>query len=131
MKTYINKEGIPCILMNYGKFALPTNSIAYIEGEGNYSTIQQINGKKLHSSFTMRIFSDYLKKQGNFFSPRKGLLLNVNEITKVENKKGNLYAVLKNKQRHILSRRKGRQLLEYIKFNGFKVQFVGFGSYTA
>lgn len=129
MKTYINKEGISCILMNYGKYALPTNSIVYIEGEGNYSVIEQINGKKVHSSFTMRVFSDYLKKQGNFFSPRKGLLLNVHEIAKVENKQGYLYAVLKNKQRHILSRRKGKQLLEYLQFNGFDVKFVGFGSY--
>ncbi|MFT7484053.1 MAG: hypothetical protein ACI8WW_002998 [Oceanospirillaceae bacterium] len=51
MKTYINKEGVPCILMNYGKFALSTSNISYVEGEGNYSTIGQINGKKVYGSF--------------------------------------------------------------------------------
>ncbi len=128
MKTYINKEGVPCILMNYGKFALPTNSIACIEGEGNYSVIQQIDGKKVHSSFTMRVFSDYLQRQGHFFSPRKGLLLNIHEIQKIEYKKGSLFAILKNKQRHLLSRRKGRQLINYLQFNGFAVKIVGFGN---
>lgn len=128
MKTSINKDGIPCILMNYGKFSLPTNSIACIEGEGNYSVIQQTDGQKVHSAFTMRVFSDYLLGQQNFFSPRKGLLVNIHELVKVVNKGGSLYAVLKNKQRHILSRRKGKQLLNYLQFNGFDVPLVGFGS---
>jgi hypothetical protein len=37
--------------MNYGKFALSTSNISYVEGEGNYSAIGQINGKKVYGSF--------------------------------------------------------------------------------
>lgn len=127
MKTAINKDGIPCLILNYGKFFLPTDSIACIEGEGNYSIIQQTDGQKVHSSFTMRVFSDYLLEQQNFFSPRKGLLVNIHELAKVVNEQGNLYAVLRNKQQHILSRRKGRQLLNYLQFNDFNVKLIGFG----
>ena len=88
MKTTFTSTGLPCILLNYGKQTLPSPEIQYIVGEGNYSLIQTSANKILTSAFTMRLFSDQLSSQNNFFSPRKGLLVNVDYLKSVVCKGG-------------------------------------------
>jgi DNA-binding LytR/AlgR family response regulator len=77
MKTTETSKGFPCLLLNYGKQILPTPEIQYFEGEGNYSFIRTTLNGVLTSDFTLRLFSEKLLHQENFFSTRKGLLLNI------------------------------------------------------
>ena len=117
MKTTFTTTGTPCIILNYGKQALPAPEIQYIVGEGNYSLIRTKANGLLTSSFTMRLFSDSLETFNNFFSPRKGLLLNVDYLEKVYLKEGAYYALMTDGQSHILSRRKGKAFLDYLFAN--------------
>ncbi len=117
MKTTFSTFGIPSLLLNYGKQALPTPEIQYIEGEGNYSIIKTISNGKLTSSFTLRLFSEQLKEFQNFFSPRKGLLLNIDYLVEVNNHNGIFYAIMKDGKAHILSRRKGKAFVCYLSDN--------------
>ncbi|MCP9768634.1 hypothetical protein EGI22_11975 [Lacihabitans sp. LS3-19] len=114
MKTTFTTTGTPCIILNYGKQALPTPEIQYIVGEGNYSLIRTKTNGLLTSSFTMRLFSDSLETFNNFFSPRKGLLLNVDYLEKVYQQDGVYYAMMSDGKSHILSRRKGKAFLDYL-----------------
>jgi hypothetical protein len=57
-----------------------------------HSTIKQVTVRRLQFIYDADLDSC---RHVNFFSPRKGLLLNVNEIAKVENKEGNLYSTEK------------------------------------
>lgn len=117
MKTTFTTTGTPCIILNYGKQALPAPEIQYIVGEGNYSLIRTKADGLLTSSFTMRLFSNSLETFNNFFSPRKGLLLNVDYLEKVYLKEGTYYAMMADGQSHILSRRKGKAFLYYLLEN--------------
>ena len=121
MKTFTNGEGKFCLLLNYGRNSLTAEDIAYIEGDGNYSTIFKTDGDKTLSSFTLRKFNDFLEDHENFFNPRKGLLLNVNRISSIEYHDGKLYAVMISKKRLPLSRRKGKALIDYINEKGLQI----------
>lgn len=114
MKTTFTSKGHPCIVLNYGKQTLTSPEIQYIEGEGNYSLIRTSSNGVLTSAFTLRLFSEKLLSQENFFSPRKGLLLNIDFLRCVENKDGVYFAVMKDGKSHILSRRKGKAFLDYL-----------------
>ncbi|WP_341224458.1 LytTR family DNA-binding domain-containing protein [uncultured Arcticibacterium sp.] len=122
MKIFITKTGVPCILLNHGKRMIHTPSIKYIEGDGNYSNINVANGESLISSFTLRLFSDQLKANSNFFSPRKGLLVNLKFVKEVLTKSGALFARLETGETLPLSRRKGRALIEYINDNELSIE---------
>ncbi|MCP9762253.1 LytTR family DNA-binding domain-containing protein [Lacihabitans soyangensis] len=122
MKTTFTSTGLPCLVLNYGKQTLPSPEIQYIEGEGNYSLIQTSANKILTSAFTMRLFSDQLASQSNFFSPRKGLLLNVDYLKSVDCKEGVYYALMKDGKSHVLSRRKGKAFLDYL--SDYKLDYL-------
>ncbi|WP_162628109.1 LytTR family transcriptional regulator DNA-binding domain-containing protein [Arcticibacterium luteifluviistationis] len=122
MKTFTTQSGVPCILLNHGKRVILAPRIKYIEGDGNYSNIKVEGGESLISSFTLRLFSDGLSTNTNFFSPRKGLLLNLNFLEEIQLKSGTLYARLRTGEVLPLSRRKGKSLIEYISDNKLKIQ---------
>jgi len=117
MKTTFTHAGNPCLVLNYGKQALLTKEIKYIVGDGNYSSITTKTQGVLLSSFTLRLFSDSLGSFQNFFSPRKGLLINIDYLENVFQKDGVYYAKMKDGNQHILSRRKGRAFVEYLLSN--------------
>ncbi|MGR3809058.1 LytTR family transcriptional regulator DNA-binding domain-containing protein [Jiulongibacter sp. NS-SX5] len=121
MKTFTNGEGKFCLKMNYGKSFLSAEEISYIEGDGNYSIIINKNGKQILSSFTLRKFTDYLLDEGHFFVARKGLLLNLQRLQRIEQKDGKLYAVMISQRRLPLSRRKGKALIDYIHNEGLNI----------
>lgn len=122
MKTSINKTGVPCILLNHGKRMIQAPRIRYIEGDGNYSNIKIEGGESLTSSFTLKLFSDGLRTNADFFSPRKGLLLNLNFLSEVISKSGTLYARLRTGETLPLSRRRGRSLIDYISENKLQIE---------
>lgn len=117
MKATETSKGFPCLLLNYGKQILPTPEIQYIEGEGNYSLIRTTLNGVLTSAFTLRLFSEKLLHQENFFSPRKGLLLNIDFLESVNEVEGIFYAKMEEGKSHILSRRKGKAFLDYLLDN--------------
>lgn len=114
MKTFTTTNGIKCIVLNYGKKPIYATNISYIEGEGNYSTIQCINEKKIFSSFTLKMFSQHLLEDFNFFCPRKGLLINLDELKGIIIKDGCKFIQMNDGTKHAISRRKGRDLIEFI-----------------
>jgi len=122
LKIFITQSGEPCLLLNHGKRMIPSPRIRYIEGEGNYSNIKIEGGESLTSSFTLKLFSDELKANSDFFSPRKGLLLNLNFLKEVLSKSGTLYARLRTGETLPLSRRKGRALIVFINDNNLKIR---------
>ncbi len=121
MKTYTNNSGTYCLLLNHGKQIIPTQKIRYIEGEGNYSTLNIDGGGKLISSFTLRLFNDHLKSQTYFFSPRKGLLINLYYLKEIKVSGGLYYAKLRRGDLLQLSRRRGKALIEYINANNWNI----------
>lgn len=114
MKTFTTTNGAQCILLNYGKKPIYSTQICYIEGEGNYSTIKCRNEGAIFSSFTLKMFSQHLLKENNFFCPRKGLIINLNELKGIIIKDGSKYVLMNDDSQHPISRRKGRSLIEFI-----------------
>ncbi|AWV98768.1 LytTR family DNA-binding domain-containing protein [Arcticibacterium luteifluviistationis] len=114
MKIYTTECGVKCLVLNYGKSPIHATQISYIEGEGNYSTIKCRNEGVIFSSFTLKVFSQHLLKESNFFSPRKGLLINLNELKKILIKDGNRFVLMNDGSRHPISRRKGKSLIDFI-----------------
>ncbi|MCF8324134.1 MAG: hypothetical protein K9I84_04180 [Leadbetterella sp.] len=60
------------------------------------------------SAYKIRLFSEKLLHQENFFFPRKSLLLNIDFLKSIIEIEGKLYAKMKDGKNHILSRRKGQ-----------------------
>lgn len=114
MKTYTTTDGEKCIVLNYGKKPIYATQISYIEGEGNYSTIKCRDKGTIFSSFTLKMFSQYLLGETNFFCPRKGLLINLNELKRIIIKDGYKFIAMNDGSKHPISRRKGRNLIEFI-----------------
>lgn len=121
MKTSTNLSGTPFFILNYGKRKLPITDIKYIVGEGNYSNISITSGKGIMSSFTLRTFTEELNSHENFFSPRKGLLINLNFLKEIIQENGTLFVKMDDGKKHILSRRKGRSLIDYLKERNWKI----------
>jgi two-component system, LytTR family, response regulator len=117
MKTSPNLNNLHFLVLNYGKKKIATPDIQYIEGEGNYSHIITSTYGKLFTSFTLKIYCEQLKNEENFFSPRKGLLLNIQFLKEIKQKDGVFYAQMKDGKSHALSRRKGKAFMEYLLNN--------------
>lgn len=113
MKT-LQENGQKGLLLNYGKIHINVDAIRYIEGDGNYSHINLVQNKAYTSSFTLKIFSEKLAANKVFFSPRKGLLLNLNFLQEVFYKTGGLHAKLHSGEVLPLSRRRGKALLDHL-----------------
>lgn len=123
MKTYYTSAGTPVLVMNYGKSAISTNDIKYIKGDGNYSNIQVASGKKMVSAFTLNVFTKTLAAEKNFFSPNKGILINLNHLECIEIKNGSKYVKMKDGQELPISRRKTKSFMEYLETNHWDVRF--------
>jgi two-component system LytT family response regulator len=119
MKTSPNLNNLHFLVLNYGKKKIATPDIQYIEGEGNYSHIITSTYGKLFTSFTLKIYCEQLKNEENFFSPRKGLLLNIQFLKEIKQKDGVFYAQMKDGKSHVLSRRKGKAFIQYLSNNCF------------
>ncbi|MGR3810353.1 LytTR family transcriptional regulator DNA-binding domain-containing protein [Jiulongibacter sp. NS-SX5] len=114
MKT-INRDGKHYILLNHGSIQLDTSQIRYIEGDGNYSHLYLKNKAPILSSFTMKLFSDELERNSQFFSPRKGLLLNLSFLQDIIQEDRSYTAIMKNGDVLKLSRRRGKALMSFLK----------------
>jgi DNA-binding LytR/AlgR family response regulator len=124
MKTFTTKTGLSCIVMDYGKNAIVSKNIKYIEGDGNYSKIKLDQGKSLISSFTLRTFCKELNHDKNFFSPRKGLLINLNYVNEIVVRGKSKYAKMRDGSELSISRRRGKEFLEFIKENHWDIDFL-------
>lgn len=104
------------LIVNYGKTELDVNQIKYIESvAGNYSKIVFQQGKPFVSAFTLKHYSSQLLATQRFHLGRKGLLINLDYLKKLEEKQATKYAVLKTGEKFKLSRRIGRKLDELLQ----------------
>lgn len=108
------ESGQKILLLNHGRTQIHVDAIRYIEGDGNYSHIKMVQNRAYTSSFTLKIFTEELEDSEVFFSPRKGLLLNLNFLKEVFYKSSVLHARLHSGEVLPLSRRRGRALLEHL-----------------
>ncbi|SOE22963.1 LytTr DNA-binding domain-containing protein [Spirosomataceae bacterium TFI 002] len=115
MKTFTTSTGNAYLVMDYGKNSIPTDDIKYIEGDGNYSNFQLSKGKSFISSFTLRTFTSKLNEERGFFSPRKGLLINLNYANEIVTRGNSKFIKMKDGKELQLSRRKGRELIDFLK----------------
>ncbi|UBM58588.1 LytTR family transcriptional regulator [Marinilongibacter aquaticus] len=122
MKTCVDTEGTLCLLLAYGKIRVPVSSIAMIRGDGNYSKIYQTNGKEFLSSFTLGLFVRFLNPCRQFFLVNKGLVLNMDHVGRIVKKDCGLFAEMRNGERHPLSRRRSRKVLDYLQLHGIGIQ---------
>lgn len=122
MKTYYTTTGTPILVMNYGKSAISANDIKYIKGDGNYSNIQVSSGKKMVSAFTLNVFTKTLGSEKNFFSPNKGILINLNHLKAITVRNGSKYAMMKDGQELPISRRKMKPFIEYLETNHWEFE---------
>lgn len=107
-------RGQKVLLLNHGRTQINVNTIRYIEGDGNYSHIKLVQNQVHTSSFTLKVFTEELIENKVFFSPRKGLLLNLNYLKEVFYNMGVLHAKLHSGEVLPLSRRRGKALLDHL-----------------
>lgn len=115
MKTFTTSTGNAFLVMDYGKNSVPAEDIKYIIGDGNYSNFQLSKGKSFISSFTLRTFTKKLNEEIGFFSPRKGLLVNLKYAVEILTKGNEKYLKMKDGNELLLSRRKGKELIQFLK----------------
>ena len=121
MKTLVNPNGNYFLIMDYGKSTIPVNTIKFIEGCGNYSTLNFRNEKPLLSSFTLKTFKSKLKREADFFSPHKSVIVNLKYLAAVEMGKGKKTMRLKDGKRLPVSRRKVADLMEIVRSQNIPV----------
>jgi DNA-binding LytR/AlgR family response regulator len=115
MKITQNQNGEPMLLLDYGKAAFKFSEITFIKGLGNYSQLFMNTGKSFMSSFTLLKYEQNLSFSQKFFSPKKGLVINLDYLNEIRHEQGELVAYMLDGNKHTLSRRRGKALLKFIE----------------
>lgn len=121
MKTFTNITGNSFLIMDYGKSSIPAKDIKYIRGDGNYSYFQLSEGRTFISSFTLKTFAQKLNEDDGFFSPCKGILINVRHADEIIMRGNSKFVKMVDGKELQISRRRGREFLEFIKNGGWDI----------
>ncbi|MBI9067186.1 MAG: response regulator transcription factor [Salinivirgaceae bacterium] len=104
---YLQKLPIPSakgtVFVNY-------TDIIYLEADSNYTNIYGINGFKIRSSYTLKIFQEKLPAN-QFVRCHSSVLINISFIFKI-NKKDKVCTLMAENEISVPISRKGMQLLD-------------------
>lgn len=108
-----NSSGISRITINHSKGfkIVDPNEFMYLEGEGNYTSINFVDGTKYVDTKSIGVYEDILDPN-NFFRIHKSHIINVSFVKEFLNDEGH-FAVMKNNTRLAISRLRVPQFLEF------------------
>lgn len=116
MKQTIPFTNTDLISFDYGKKKILLNTIQFLESKfGNYTVVNLHNKQQILSSFTLKYYSLQLTPTERFFVVRKGLMININYLSKVEERVDGQYAIMKDGSSFRMSRRKGKELILFLE----------------
>lgn len=116
MKQYITSQNHEQISFDYGKKKVHLKAIKYLESVyGNYTIVNLNDKQQILSSFTLKYYSSQLKNHECFFVVRKGLMINIQFLSKIETREDGHYAILKDGSSFRMSRRKGKELMLHLE----------------
>ncbi|UBM58589.1 LytTR family transcriptional regulator [Marinilongibacter aquaticus] len=98
---------IPSLVFDYGRKRIPLNEISHLKSEfGNYTKVHLKREETILSAFTLKYYSEKLKNTKRFIQPRKGVVINKNEVDCLENTDDGLFVRMKSGIKFKVSRRK-------------------------
>ncbi len=104
------------IYTNRKKTSIIIRDVMMLEGEGNYTYVHLINGKKILLSKTLKDFCE-LFQQNDFARIRKSYLINLNYLKEVD-LSGDVSVTMQTGQRIEISRRRKTEFQQ--QFRNFK-----------
>lgn len=109
------QEGISRITINHSKGfkIVDPNEFMYLEGEGNYTSINFVDGSKYVDTKSIGVYEDLLSPQ-HFFRIHKSHIVNVLYVKEFLNDDGH-YVIMKDNTKLALSRLRVPQFLEFFK----------------
>ena len=98
---------------DYGKKTVAFDSISYFKSEfGNYTKVIMTKEKDFLSSFTLKYYCKKLNDSETFVMPRKGIMVNVKHVEKLDESRDGLFVVMKNGEKFKVSRRRTEEMME-------------------
>lgn len=106
----------PVIYTDRKKTPIVIRDVIMLEGDGNYTYVHFIDGRKILLSKTLKVFCE-LFQQNDFARIRKSYLINLNYLKEVD-LSGDVSVIMQTGQRIEISRR--RKMEFQLQFRNFK-----------
>ena len=85
--------------------------LTHLVAATNYTVLHQVNGKKLISSYSLKVFAELLHNR-TFIRVDRSNLVNRSYISRISERKGDMYIHLKNHTKFLIPRRRKAMLID-------------------